>query len=248
MKKLLWRCDDFGSATGANEAFLRVARTGLTVNCSILTCAPDARNGLDELAKFSPQICLGIHAAVNSEWSTLKWGPVSEAARASKMVDANGHFHPDYEILSKQPPELIAAEVEAQVKRALGWGIPFSYLDEHMGFGWIPGVAPLLAQIAEAHGLIFQPALPGLPEVKPPSPNLVEQVAQQLDAVKDEMPRLVVFHPAVDDASTRKFYFGPDDSGAVSRDRQLELDALTSEPWRRLVSGGEVQLITYRDL
>jgi predicted glycoside hydrolase/deacetylase ChbG (UPF0249 family) len=248
MKKLLWRCDDFGSATGANEAFLRIARLGLPVNCSILTCAPEARTRLDELAKFSPTICLGIHAAVNSEWSTLKWGPVREASRKTKLVDANGHFHPDYEILAKQPPELIAAEVEAQVERALGWGIPFSYLDEHMGFAWIPGVAPLLAKIAAAHGLIYEREVPGLPAVKASNSNLVEHIAQQLDAVSDEKPRLAIFHPAVDDASTRKFYAGQEPSDATSRERQKELDTLTSADWRSLVSEGGVQLITYRDL
>jgi predicted glycoside hydrolase/deacetylase ChbG (UPF0249 family) len=248
MKKLLWRCDDFGSATGANEAFLRVAKLGLPVNFSVLICGPEARNGLDELAKFSPRVCFGIHAAINSEWSELKWGPVDDATRATKLVDAQGHFHPDYEIPQKVAPELIAAEVEAQVKTALEWGVPFSYLDEHMGFAWIPGVAPLLAKIAAAHGLIYERELPGLPEVKDAGADLVERTAQQFDAVNDDKPRLAVFHPAVDDASTKRFFFGQDNSGAVSRDRQMELDALTSEPWRRLVSAGDVQLVTYRDL
>ena len=248
MKKLLWRCDDFGSATGANEAFLRVARVGLPVNFSVLICGPETRRDLDRLAKFSPQVCFGIHAAINSEWDEVKWGPVSPATRATKLVDSQGHFYPNYDVPQKQAPELIAAEIEAQVKLALSWGIPFSYLDEHMGFGWIPGVGPLLAKIASAHGLIYQPQVPGLPDVQPARTGLVERVAQQLDAVNDEAPHLVVFHPAVDDASTRKFYIGQDAPGNVSRNRQAELDALTSEPWRNLVGDGDVKLVTYRDL
>ena len=248
MKKLLWRCDDFGSATGANEAFLRVARLGLPVNFSILTCAPEARNGLEELAKFAPKVCFGIHAAINSEWSELKWGPVKETTRATKLVDAQGHFHPNYDLPQTVAPELIAAEVEAQVERALSWGVPFSYLDEHMGFAWIPGVAPLLAEIAATHGLVYARDLPGLPEVKDAGADTVQRISQQLDAVSDDKPRLAVFHPAVDDASTRRFFFGQDNSGAISRERQAELDALTSDSWRWLVTEGDVQLVTYRDL
>ena len=243
MKKLLWRCDDFGSATGANEGIIRVARLGLPVNVSVLICGPTAQAGVEELAQLGPHVCFGVHAAVNCEWEKVKWGPVCR----HELADPKGHFYPDCEIISKLPPEIIAAEIEGQIKRAQEWNVPFAYLDEHMGFGWIPGVAPLLTALAEKHGLIFRRHLPGLPAVEDASPDLVQGIAQQLDAVVDENPRIAVFHPALDDESTRKFVMKGGRPGEVSSERQREVDALTSPAWQKLVSRGDVELITYRD-
>jgi predicted glycoside hydrolase/deacetylase ChbG (UPF0249 family) len=248
MKKLVWRCDDFGSASGANEGILQVARLGLPINISVLTCALENDTALEELAQLGPQVCLGVHAAVNSEWAEVKWGPVTEAGRAGKLADANGHFHPDYEIISKLKPEVIAAEIEGQIQRAQEWKMPFSYLDEHMGFAWIEGVVPLLTDLAKKYGLVYRRDLPGLPEIKNATPDLVGRVIQQLEAVRDESPHLAVFHPSLDDASTRRFYVKGGTPGEAARERQQEVDALTSEAWRKLVSGGDVQLLTYRDL
>ena len=248
MKKLLWRCDDFGSATGANEGILRLARLGLPINVSVLICGPAARVGLEELASLGSHVCLGIHAAINSEWVEVKWGPVGRATRSTPLVDANGHFHPDYDVILKQPAEMLATEVEAQIETAKTWDIPFAYMDEHMCFAWVEGVAPHLKRLAAKHGLIFNRDIPGLPEVKDAKGGIVERMAQQVEAVKDSDPHLAVFHPAVDDASTKKFYLKGGSTSDISRERQEELDAFSSAAWRKLATGGDVKLMTYRDL
>ena len=80
MKRLLVRCDDFGSAPGANKAILQLAESGLTLNVSVMVCGPEGNKDLKALAQFAPRVALGIHAAVNAEWDTIKWGPVGDKA------------------------------------------------------------------------------------------------------------------------------------------------------------------------
>ncbi len=248
MKKLLWRCDDFGSAAGANAAILALAEQGLSINVSVLVCGPAAQRGLDELAGLGYHVCLGIHAAIHAEWDGVKWGPVCQAIRASPLVNPQGYFHAGYSEAHPIPVEIIAAEIAAQIEKAQSWGVAFSYLDEHMGFGWLPGVAESLAKLAAVHGLVYRRELPGLPGTNEPVVDLVERTARQLHGVTDDAPHLAVFHPARDDASTRQYYNAQIRPGIVGRERQKEFEALASPRWRQLMNQDGIQLMTYREL
>jgi len=248
MKKLLLRCDDFGSAAGANQAILRLAESGLTFNVSVMICGPEGKKNLEVLARHAPHLGLGIHAAVNAEWDTVKWGPVGDTtqARAHGLVDAQGHFHADPNKLSQVPPEIVLDEVRAQIRRGLGWGIPFSYLDEHMGFSWVQNLRAPLAALAEEFGLIYRPAIPGLQPGKTYG-GLVANWREGLKSIHAH-PHLLITHPALDDDSTRPFYNMSILPGVVPRERQAEFEALGSLAWREALSAEKIELITYQEL
>ncbi len=228
---------------------MRLAKSGLKFNASIMICGPaTGKKELEALVQAGPQITLGIHAAVNSEWDTLKWGPVGDMKRAkeSGFVDAQGHFHANPNSMKSVPAEVVLAEVRAQIQRALDWGLPFVYLDEHMGFSWVHNLSEQLGALAKEFGMIYRPKVAGLKAGK--TGDLVADWKVGLQAIQDDQPHLMVLHPVVDDESTRAYYHGSAKPGEISRSRQDELDALLSAQWRETLAQENVELITYRDL
>ena len=248
MKRLLVRCDDFGSAPGANKAILQLAESGLTLNVSVMVCGPEGNKDLKALAQFAPRVALGIHAAVNAEWDTIKWGPVGDKARARAggLVDAQGHFLPHPKQLSAIAPEVTLDEVRAQIRLGLDWGIPFSYLDEHMFFGWAQNLREPLAALAKEFGLIYRPALASVRREKTDA-GLVASWRGGLKSI-DSQPQVLITHPALDDASTRLFLDSQNPPGIASRERQAEFEALGSSLWRETLHDENVKPITYPEL
>ncbi len=247
MKQLLLRCDDFGCARGANLAILELAEAGLTLNASVLICGPEARTGLEALAKFAPRVCLGIHVAVASEWDRVKWGPVGKATRFTELVDANGHFHPGLEQASSLSHEIIVAEARAQIEEALSWGIPFSYLDEHMNFNWMHDIQSHHMALASEFNLIYQPSLPSLPPIEDKPDDLILQWSRRLHEA-DAEPHLLVTHRVLADESTHKLSNSSSLPGKVAQERAREFQALWSASWLECLRREKVELITYRNL
>jgi predicted glycoside hydrolase/deacetylase ChbG (UPF0249 family) len=247
VKKLLLRCDDFGCARGANDAILLLAKRGLPLNVSVLVCGPVARPRLEELTRFYPNVCLGIHAAVTSEWDDVKWGPVGLEGRATDMVDAKGHFHPRTNQVSSLPAALIVGEVRAQIIEAMSWGIPFEYLDEHMSFNWIHDLEARHTALASDFNLIYKPRLPVIPMTVQNPDSPISQWRPQLDSATTE-PQLLVTHPVLADESTLKLGNRDNPPGTVARYRNREFTALSGPAWIESLREQQVQLITYRDL
>ncbi|HMK28503.1 MAG TPA: polysaccharide deacetylase family protein, partial [Terriglobales bacterium] len=118
-------------------------------------------------AKTHPEADLGIHLALNSEWTTLRWRPVSPQPRGSSLLDADGYLPLTEDRVAKNAK---AAEVEvetrAQIDKAIAAGIGISHLDAHMGA--ILG-APELYRVYLNLGKSYQ--LPLLLE-RPPYPGI----------------------------------------------------------------------------
>jgi len=249
MKKLLLRCDDFGSATGANEAYMRLAETGLKFSASIMICGPAcSKKELELLVQSAPHIALGIHGVVNAEWDMTKWGPVGDLKRAreSGLVDVQDNFHANPNLLKQVPPEVIINEIRAQIQRGLDWGLPFSYLDEHMGFSWVHNQGESLTALAKEFGLVYRPKIARLESGKTEN-GLIANWKIGLHAMGED-PCLMVTHPVIDDTSTRLFYKAPAEPGLISRERQVEFDAMVSLEWRETLAHENIELITYREL
>src|SRR6185369_14801752 len=88
---ILIRCDDIGMCHSVNMAAERVLKTGIPVSMSVMVPCPWFTEAVDLLKKY-PNVSVGIHLVLNSEWKNYRWGPVAGARAVPSLVDSLGNF------------------------------------------------------------------------------------------------------------------------------------------------------------
>src|SRR5512133_3194983 len=73
--EVLLRLDDVGMNHSVNTAIAKVAATGMPFSVSVLFACPWYQEAV-EILKKNPQVAVGVHLALNSEWRGYRWGPV----------------------------------------------------------------------------------------------------------------------------------------------------------------------------
>ncbi len=130
---LVLHADDLGMAHSVNRATFEALEQRWVTSASILVPCP----WFPEVAQFArahPDADLGIHLAVNSEWTTFRWGPLSGGKAVPSLVDENGYL-PLIEttVVERAQPNEVERELRAQIEWARAAGIRLSHLDSHMG-------------------------------------------------------------------------------------------------------------------
>src|SRR6185503_15276390 len=70
--RLLVRADDMGVAQSVNEACVLAARDGIARSVEVIVPGPWFLDAV-RLLKENPQIDVGVHLALTSEWERVKW-------------------------------------------------------------------------------------------------------------------------------------------------------------------------------
>lgn len=130
---LIIHADDLGMAHSVNRATFQALERGFVTSASILVPCP----WFPEVVRFArahPEADLGLHLALNSEWTTLRWGPVSPASEVPSLLDGDGYL-PLLEttVAQRARPAEAERELRAQIERARAAGIRFTHFDSHMG-------------------------------------------------------------------------------------------------------------------
>jgi len=125
--------DDLGMAHSVNRATFEALEKGWVTSASILVPCPWFAEAA-RWARAHPEADLGIHLALNSEWTGFRWGPVSGASAVPSLLDAEG-YPPLVEptVVQQAKPAEVERELRAQVDRAKAAGVRLSHLDSHMG-------------------------------------------------------------------------------------------------------------------
>ncbi|MCX6971783.1 MAG: ChbG/HpnK family deacetylase [Verrucomicrobia bacterium] len=208
---VVMRADDFGASPGTNDAILECLDAGFIRNVGVMAPAPFLAHRLEELAARQDGFCLGLHTTMNSEWASLRWGPVLPAGAVPSLVEPDGTFYRTTALLNERgiAAEMIR-EVEEQLAKLNALGLQPRYLDTHMGFSWMDGIADALAGLCHREGLIFADGhafcgLP-LPLTDPPPAQNVRAAIQGLTETHPGARLVSVFHPAKLDSSSALFF------------------------------------------
>jgi chitin disaccharide deacetylase len=162
---LILHADDLGMAHSVNSATLEALEKGWITSASILVPCP----WLPEAARWAaahPDADLGIHLALNSEWTTLRWGPVIGRDRVPSLLDAQGFLPLESdEVVHKAKPSEVETELRAQIELARAQGIHITHLDAHMGtLMQSPAFFEIYLRVGREYGLpvLHRPsAMPG---------------------------------------------------------------------------------------
>jgi predicted glycoside hydrolase/deacetylase ChbG (UPF0249 family) len=252
-KQLLIRCDDVGMSHTVNMAVRELIATGIPFSTSVMIGCPWFLEAV-EILKANPQIGVGIHLTLNSEWEHYKWGPVAGPSAVPSLVDENGYFHEseaDFRAADINLNE-VRRELKAQIDRAQSAGLRVDYLDYHM----LTAVStPELRSIVE--GLAAEYGFGLSRYFGEPS------VSIWADAPENKLPSLVNHvHNAPPGLSLLVIHLGmetpemvalvdmnnQDDPYRTAIHRQAELDAVTSPAFRQALEDSGIELVTYKDI
>ncbi|WP_353197270.1 polysaccharide deacetylase family protein [Parapedobacter defluvii] len=255
--RLLVRGDDMGVSRSINAAAIAAYERGIVRSVEVMV--PGA--WFEEAAALlneRPDLDVGIHLTLTSEWKHVKWRPLTHCP---SITDADGYFLP-FVWKNQQLPdagsiternwniEEIERELRAQIELALKKIPHISHLSEHMGcLRFSEETKQLAEKLAREYRLSVH-----TDDVKPfPSWSGNEVSAEQKAAnLKRGIERitpgtyLLVEHPAYDDLETQGMgHVGYEN---VAADRYGVFKALTDKDVSGQIDRRGIRLINYRDL
>ncbi len=256
--RLIVRADDIGVARSVNEAIIESYLNGIATTVELMMPTPwfpDAVGLLDE----NPQINVGLHLTLTSEWERMKWRPLTNAP---SITCSDGYFlpmiwlNPDFEphqVLSNVEwcLEEIEAEFRAQIEMGLRHVPRATHITGHMGCGhWNDDVRELWGRLADEYGLRIFPEehgvqrMPGWGRER----DLEKRVEIFIRNLRNLEPGtwLFVEHPAYDTPEIRALgHTGYED---VAADREGVTRVFTDRRVIDAIRELGIELISYSDL
>jgi chitin disaccharide deacetylase len=262
---LIIHADDLGMSHSTNRATFEALEKGWITSASILVPCPWFPE-VAEWAKKHPEADLGIHMALNSEWTGFRWAPLSPIDKVQSLVDENGYL-PIVEtvVVAKSKPSEVEMELRAQIDKAKRAGIRLTHLDSHMVT--LLRSEPLYEsyrKIGKEYGLpLLLERNPGpyLPSGQPADYALIDRVLgidvgvapkDWLKAYQDMLRPLppgtyeLIVHTAYDDDEMRGATWDHPAWGAAWR--QADFDLVKNPEFRQFLKDQNFTLVSWKDL
>ena len=129
---LVIHADDLGMSRSVNRATFEAFENGWITSASILVPCPWFPD-VARWARAHPDADLGIHLALNSEWTGFRWGPLSSRDAVASLLDKDGYFPLlETDVVGRAKPAEMDRELRAQIDHARNAGVKLSHLDSHM--------------------------------------------------------------------------------------------------------------------
>lgn len=149
----IFHADDVGMCHGANAAFEELSKDGI-ITCGAIMVPCPWFTEVVAIAAANPDVDLGVHLTLTSEWQNYRWAPISTTSRSSGLIDADGYFWHRLPMLAAHVvPEAAEAEMRAQIERALAAGIDITHLDSHMGVALLPQLINIYIRLGHEYKL-----------------------------------------------------------------------------------------------
>jgi predicted glycoside hydrolase/deacetylase ChbG (UPF0249 family) len=257
--QLLLRVDDIGMNHSVNMALKEVAATGMRVSASVMFACPWYQEAV-EILRQNPQITVGVHLTLNSEWKHYRWGPLLGKEAVPSLVDKDGLFHPSVQAFLESGFKLeeVERELEAQIQRALATGLTITYVDFHMRTALAtPELAEVTVKLARKYNLrrsmFMNEHYKSMFDVE--AGKKKQDYLEHLKSLKPTEVNLVIIHMAVphpemkalidmNNAAMRSDAADP----IVANHRAAELGAITSREALDLIKRLNIKLVNYGDL
>ncbi|MFK8058294.1 MAG: polysaccharide deacetylase family protein [Saprospiraceae bacterium] len=129
---LIIHADDLGMAHSVNAASFKALTEGHVTSASIMMPTPWVSE-VAAFAKTHPELDLGLHLTLTSEWENYRWGPMGRDS-VSSLLDEDHYLHGlCHEMAATASAVEVELELRRQVDQALLMGINPTHLDSHMG-------------------------------------------------------------------------------------------------------------------
>lgn len=256
--RLIVQADDLGAAHGINVASLQAYTDGIVRTANVIVPAPWTPEAVALLRDHS-DLDAGVHLAITSEWSAIKWRPLTTAP---SLVDARGYFFPMVwpndklpakSSLKENAPRLdeIERELRAQIEYAKREIPQLTYTWNHMGFDALaPEVRALTSRLTKEYGLVTPVDLGvqfagQIYDGADTGAAKAAKLAAKLEGLGSGT-WLIVDHAATDTPEIRAI--GHPGYENVAADRSAVLEAWTSAAVKEVVRRRGIVLTNYRAL
>ena len=266
-KLLLIHADDLGLSKSVNETSLESLLNNTVSSASVIMNAKKVQ----EIADFSnnnPEIDLGVHLTVTSEWKIHKWGGILPKNDIQSLLNSQNNFYWNKRKFTKyQKLDQLYNELQAQVDLAISMGMNVSHIDSHEGALFFdPDVFKTYLKIAEDNNLLafvpiqasvhFNDNFP-----KPKNAIIFDQFFMAEAGIKiDEMeeyylnildklePGLsqIIVHFGKDNDNMKKITVDKIDYG--SKWRETDYKVFNSEKFLSSLKKNNIKVINYQDL
>jgi chitin disaccharide deacetylase len=255
---LLVRADDMGAAQAVNQACIKTYKDGIVKSVEVIVPGPWFLDAV-RLLKENPDLDVGVHLALTSEWERVKWGPLT---KAPGLVDGDGYFRPmtrqrpdfppDTGFLDAKPKlEEVERELRAQIELALRHlGKRVSHVSSHMFAARAnPELQALTERLAQEYGLRLEDAGVKFAGGFGNSSFSAEQREKALVELLEKLQPgqwLLLEHPAFDTPEMRSI--GHKGYENVAADRAAVTQAFTSARVKEVIARRRIRLLSYADL
>ena len=137
--RLIIRVDDMGCSHATNTGIVKTLTEGIATSVEIMVPTPWYPEAI-EMLKEMPKVDVGVHLTLTSEWSNVKWRPLTQAP---PLRDDRGYFYPVVWKNRRLPDAAITEhswdiedmenELRAQIEMAKKDIPQLSHLSGHMG-------------------------------------------------------------------------------------------------------------------
>jgi len=253
---LLIRADDIGSFHAANVACIESYQNGIARSVELMApCAwfPEAVKMLKE----NPGYDVGSHLTLTSEWSSVKWRPLTHCP---SLVDKDGYFFPMVWKNDNFPPnssiseakweiDEVEQELRAQIEVSMKYVPQISHLSNHMGFTSLdPKLKALVEKLAKEYKLDTETNnlkyFSGWGRDAKPEER-IDKFCENLEKLTPGK-YLFVEHPARDTEEMKTV--GHKGYENVGLDREWVTRVFTSEKVKETIKKKGIKLISYADL
>ena len=244
MIKLVTRADDAGVARSANTAILDSCTKGIARNISLMACAPEIEHAA-ELLNGMEHVSYGMHITLNCEWDFPRFKSLLDIPY---FLDNDGFLTRSPQALHERQikPEKLLDEVKAQLERLRSLGFNITYMDEHMGIGWIcSSFVELLHDLAEQEKLIFRPCFQDLGMSN--GNNRLEQFKSSLQTAGSGN-YLFLAHPVYPGGDFYDFVRNGQTSGQEELIRDNQRQCFMEKEIIDIIKKRNIEILRYEDL